>query len=262
MKSIRSIAGTPRRRNGVWSSVTVADDAGRERALGADAPRPPRAGASTARVRARLARDPHRALLGDEVEQDERADLLGVALGVRPSSRAGRSPRRPRVVRGLLAVEEHEADLGGAPLGRLALRSARAISSTAAVPPAPSLAPTKPGQVLRVVVRGERRSRACAAGDAADDVAQARVAGHGLDAPAREPLAQAVGELARAAASPPGAARARPGARGPPTRARESKRSTRFAVAAAGVALRSSAPEPPPAASASTSATTIRAGTR
>ena len=38
--------------------------------------------------------------------------------------------------------------ISGAPFGRLSLRSAREISSTAAVPPAPSLAPTNPGRFL------------------------------------------------------------------------------------------------------------------
>ena len=68
---------------------------------------------------------------------------------------------------------------------------------TAAVPAAPSLAPTKPGRWnSRVVVRAEddRRPRP---GSDADDVAQARVAGDGLEAPAGQQRPQPLGERAQ-----------------------------------------------------------------
>ena len=150
--------------------------------------------------------------------------------------------------------------ISGAPRGRSMRRSARAISSTAAVPPAPSLAPTKPGQVLGVVVRGDD-DRRLAARDPPDDVAQARVAGHVLEAPAREPLADVAGELAQLRRA--GRARAELDLVAQDARTRARSRSGRRAARRARrprLPARGRGPVAAAARAASTSATTTTAG--
>ena len=124
-----------------------------------------------------------------------------------------------RVVGGLLAVEEDEADLAGVLRARRACSSARASSITAAVPRRAVVGADEARQVLGVVVRGDG-DRGLAAAERADDVAQPRVPGDALEAAAREPVAQALGEAAQrlgargARAQLDLARQLRPGARG------------------------------------------------
>ena len=191
---------------------------------GAPQPRPQR------RVRARLARDRAAPCSATKSSRIERAHLAGVARRVGPGA------AQPRGVEGrgrrrLLAVEEHEAQLGrargrAAPLQRPRelhdrRRAARAVVGA-----------DEAREVLGVVVRGDddRRPRAR---EPPDHVAQP-------DARARARSARAA---ARGAAARPAARRARRARRpraeldlalelGP--RAAESKRSTRAAGAGAG----------------------------
>ena len=132
-------------------------------------------------------------LRADEVKQDQRLELAVVAPRVGlGAAQAGRR-ERPRVVRRLLPVEEQEADLP--PHGRAVAPCVERAGelhdhgrARGAVVGADEVR-----DVLRVVVRGDR-DRRLAAGDAADDVAQAWVAGDALEGAAREPVAQAHGE--------------------------------------------------------------------
>ena len=146
-KSMRSIAGHAAR----GERRVVVEDLGDRVPAGKAAPTPTRSAAARSRAHSAASepasRGIRRSLVGDEVEQHERAQLAAVAarVGLR-AAQAGRV-EVGLVVGRLLAVEEHEAQLGRA--GRaLARRSARASSTTAAVPPAPSLAPTKPGSAF------------------------------------------------------------------------------------------------------------------
>ncbi len=106
---MRSTAGIPARRNGVWSSkMLVCDLVGEDRldahALGRAPHLVPQRGG-----RGALAREPD-ALVADVVEQDHRPDLLGVELdvGLRAAQRVGVEVVGRRGL--LLAVEEDEAD--------------------------------------------------------------------------------------------------------------------------------------------------------
>ena len=172
---MRSIEGTPRCRNGKWSSSTADCVPVREHGRRADAPRgrpqpPPERGIGEAFSRQR------EISIGDEVEQDHRLGVLVPRRSHLAPAQARLQEAAGRVRRRLLAVEEDEDDRR-AKLPRLdrprelddERRAARAVVRA-----------DEAGQVLRVVVRSDDdRARGIAAGHEADDVAQA--AGHGLE---------------------------------------------------------------------------------
>ena len=94
-KSMRSIAGTPSRANGVWSSMISRPRAGRE-----DGRAPTRRAAARRRAHSRgsdpSSRGIRRSLVGDEVEQDDARAARRGGGARRPSSRAGRRGRSRR----------------------------------------------------------------------------------------------------------------------------------------------------------------------
>ena len=262
VKSIRSIAGIPAAQE---RRVVVGDLADARRA---GTPRPAPARRAAARSRAHsFGSEP--ASRGIRIAPFSATKSSSTSARISSAWRCGvglgaaqrRSPRtaacRPWPPRRRRSTKR----ISGAPLGRLALRSARASSSTAAVPPAPSLAPTKPGQVLGVVVRGDARPRACEPGMRPTTLRRPGWPGTASKRPRGSRARRYAGELGAAAASPPGAGRARPGARSCLQRARGVEAVRALGGAAAGAARLASAPEPPPAVSASTSATTTTAGT-
>ena len=90
-KSMRSIAGTPARANGVWSSVTSRLRPRRGNvAARADAPRGRPQARSTAPGPSPRSRGIRSRLSATKSSSDDGAQLVGVALARRPSSRAGR----------------------------------------------------------------------------------------------------------------------------------------------------------------------------
>ena len=201
--------------------VVVGDrlaDAARERGLRADAAGRGAQLVPQRGVGERLAEDPQ-VLGADEVEQDQRLELAVVALGVGLRAADAGRLERPRVVGGLLAVEEDEADLAGV------LRARRAVAQRTGElhhhggAGGAVVGADEAGQVLGVVVRGDG-DRGLAPADRADDVAQPRVPGDALEAAAGEPVAQALGEAAQrlgargARAQLDLARQLRPGARG------------------------------------------------
>ena len=200
----------------MWSSVIAVAGAGRERGARADGaggrpqPAPERA------VRVRLALDAQ-VLGGDEVEQDQRAELARMTLGV-----GGRAAQAGLAEGALSSVASSPSNStkrsSGAPAGRSVSaqragelddgrRAGRAVVGA-----------DEARQPLGVVVRGDH-DRGPGARQPADDVAQPGMAGHALEAAVAAARAAAARRAGAACASRPGAGRARPGARAPPRRA-------------------------------------------
>ncbi len=103
-------------------------------------------------------------------------------------------------------------------LGQLLPPALRASSTTAAVPAAPSLAPTKSGRLDLGVVVGADHDRRARAGQGADDVPQA--SGHVLERAVRQLGRRAARPACATPASRPAAGRARPAPRSARTRDR------------------------------------------
>ena len=185
----------------MWSSVIAPPVPGGNAPLRADRRRRAAQLAATAAGRTSASRTIRRSVAADEVEQDQRAQLAGVALARRPSSRAARSRSNgARVVGRLLAVEQDEAQRGRPrrPVrlrerarqlehGRRARRRRRWRRRS---PAGPSC-------------RSARRSRPPASrpAGAPTTLRSPGWPGHGLEAPARERVAQPPGEPAQRLAS-------------------------------------------------------------
>ena len=194
--------------NGVWSSVISPTSAGRERRGGAGALGGRAQARPQLRVRARLARDPHRALLGDEVEQHERADLVARGARRRPSSRAAPVASNGCVSSVASSPSKNTKRISGAPLGRFGLaQRARDLEHRGGAARAVVGADeARAGPWCRSARRA--RPRACAPGMRPTTLRRPGWPGHRLVVPAREPLAQVARRASRAAASRPGAGRA------------------------------------------------------